>query len=216
MSQENNPFSKEDYLANDGMLTTVWGPSLWHFLHCMSFNYPVSPTPSQQREYMSFIKNLIHVLPCRSCRENLTKNFRKLPLKQEHMKNRESFSRYVYDLHEVVNTMLHKTSGLSFHQVRERYEHFRARCTKEHSKAALHSLATQSRRKGKGKGKRKEKGCTEPLYGSKAKCILRIVPQKSQTRTFDMHKSCLKKKLKGGSFDKRGAFHLHTKRRKII
>ena len=26
------------------MLTTVWGPSMWHYLHTMSFNYPNNPT----------------------------------------------------------------------------------------------------------------------------------------------------------------------------
>jgi predicted NAD-dependent protein-ADP-ribosyltransferase YbiA (DUF1768 family) len=31
------------------MLTTIWGPSQWHFLHTMSFNYPVKPTPEQKK-----------------------------------------------------------------------------------------------------------------------------------------------------------------------
>ena len=26
-------FTKKHYNAGDGMLTTVWGPSLWHYLH---------------------------------------------------------------------------------------------------------------------------------------------------------------------------------------
>ncbi len=33
-------FSKKDFSAGDGFLTTVWGPALWHSLHTMSFNYP--------------------------------------------------------------------------------------------------------------------------------------------------------------------------------
>ena len=37
-------FKQQDYESSDGMLTYVWGPSLWHFLHTMSFNYPVNPT----------------------------------------------------------------------------------------------------------------------------------------------------------------------------
>ena len=32
-------YSNEDYNSGDGMLTTVWGPSMWHYLHTMSFNY---------------------------------------------------------------------------------------------------------------------------------------------------------------------------------
>ena len=31
-------FSKKDYSSGDGMLTSVWGPSLWHSLHTISFS----------------------------------------------------------------------------------------------------------------------------------------------------------------------------------
>ena len=33
----NKTFKKKDFESGDGMLTTVWGPSIWHFLHTMSF-----------------------------------------------------------------------------------------------------------------------------------------------------------------------------------
>jgi MoxR-like ATPase len=50
------------------------------------------------------------------------------------MASRETFSRYVYELHETVNKMLHKKSKLTYCDVRERYEHFRSRCTEEKPK----------------------------------------------------------------------------------
>ena len=37
-------YSLNDYNSGDGMLTSVWGPGMWHVLHTMSFNYPVKPT----------------------------------------------------------------------------------------------------------------------------------------------------------------------------
>ena len=40
-----------------------------------------------------------------------------------------------------------------------------------------------------------EKGCTEPLYGDKSKCILKIVPQETQCDTFQIEKSCIKRTL---------------------
>ena len=113
------------------MLTSVWGPSMWHYLHTMSFNYPVNPTEDDKKNYMNFILMLEKVLPCKYCRMNLTTNFKNLPLTMASMKSRETFSRYIYDLHELVNTMLKKKSGLSYCDVRERYEHFRARCVEE-------------------------------------------------------------------------------------
>ena len=51
-------FKKKDYLSGDGMLTSVWGPSMWHFLHIMSFNYPINPTPEDKSNYRNFILNI--------------------------------------------------------------------------------------------------------------------------------------------------------------
>ena len=127
-------FNKKHYSAGDGMMTAVWGPSLWHYLHMTSFNYPTNPTEKDKKHYREMILNLQHTLPCKYCRINLCKNFKTLPLKMCHMKNRDTFSRYVYQLHEVVNKMLGKSSGLTYCDVRERYEHFRARCTKSKKK----------------------------------------------------------------------------------
>ncbi len=181
-------FKKKDFISGDGMLTSVWGPSMWHFLHTMSFNYPVNPTEDDKKNYMNFILMLEKVLPCKYCRMNLTTNFKNLPLTMANMKSRETFSRYIYDLHELVNTMLKKKSGLTYCDVRERYEHFRARCVEEKPKI-FKVLKAKTLKKKQG-----EKGCTEPLYGKKSKCIIKIVPQDEKTDTFQVDNKCLKKR----------------------
>ena len=89
-------FTKKQYNSGDGMLTTVWGPGLWHYLHTMSFNYPVNPTTQDKKYYKNFIVNLQYTLPCKYCRINLTKNFKQMPIRPCHMANRAAFSRYVY------------------------------------------------------------------------------------------------------------------------
>lgn len=177
-------FTRKDYNAGDGMLTTVWGPPMWHYLHTMSFNYPVNPTKEDKRNYRDFVLNLRYVLPCKYCRMNLKTNLRQMPLTMTHMKDRESFSRYIYELHELVNRMLKKSSGLSYCDVRERYEHFRARCTDENPK--LFKFKRLNTRK------KKEKGCTEPLYGKKSKCVLNIVPQDEKVATLKIDDKCVK------------------------
>jgi hypothetical protein len=177
-------FTKKDYNAGDGMLTSAWGPALWFYLHMMSFNYPVEPTSEDKIKYKEIIENLQFVLPCKYCRQNLANNLKKKPLEMCHMKNRETFSRYIYELHELVNKMLGKKSNLSYCDVRERFEHFRARCTEEKPKIF----------KFKKTFKKKEKGCTEPLYGKKSKCIINIVPQEDKSATFQMDKKCIKKR----------------------
>ena len=127
--------------------------------------------------------SLQYVLPCKHCRENLTNNYKAHPLKDCVFKDRESFSRYVYQLHEIVNKMLGKKSGLTFCQVRERYEHFRARCTEEKPKIFKFRKTKKSR---------EEAGCTEPLYGKKAKCVINIVPVNKKCDTLNIDEKCIK------------------------
>ena len=169
-------YSNNDYNSNDGMLVSVWGPGTWHLLHTISFNYPVNPTLEEKKHYREFVLSLQNVLPCGKCRKNLVKNFKKLPLTMAAMENRSTFSRYIYELHEVINKMLKKKSGLTYDQVRERYEHFRARCVKN-------------------KTQKREKGCVVPLYGEKSKCVLKIVPQDTECDTFQIDDKCVKKRF---------------------
>jgi hypothetical protein len=177
-------FTKKDYNSGDGMLTSVWGPPMWHYLHTMSFNYPVKPSLEDKIHYKNFVINLQYVLPCKYCRMNLTNNFKKKPLQMCHMKSRETFSRYIYELHELVNKMLKKKSNLAYCDVRERYEHFRSRCTEEKPTIFTFKKAKTL--------KKREKGCTEPLYGKKSKCVINIVPVENKTATFQIDKKCIK------------------------
>lgn len=176
-------FTYNDFNSGDGMLTSVWGPSLWHSLHTISFNYPMKPTKEEKTNYRNFILHLKYVLPCKYCRLNLRENLKCLPLTMKHMKSRETFSKYVYDLHELINKMLKKKSNISYSEVRERYEHFRARCNKgKNIRKTIKKL-------------KKESGCIEPLYGKKSKCIIHIVPQDTKCETFKMNKKCETKRI---------------------
>jgi hypothetical protein len=177
-------FQKKDFSSGDGMVTKIWGPAAWHFLHTISFNYPVNPSTEDKKYYRDFIMNLQYVLPCKYCRINLKNNLKKKPLNVCFMKNRDTFSRYVYELHELVNNMLGKKSHLTYCDIRERYEHFRSRCTEENPKVFTFKN-TSTRRK-------KETGCTEPLYGKKSKCVINIVPQEDKSASFKIDKECIK------------------------
>jgi hypothetical protein len=79
--------------------------------------------------------------------------------------------------------MLNKVSGLSYEDVRERYEHFRARCVKDKN--------TDTKDKNT-----HEKGCTEPLYGEKSKCLLKIVPLDTKCDTLEIDNKCIKVRLR--------------------
>jgi hypothetical protein len=153
------------------MDTRFWGPSGWKLLHHATFQYK----KELEREYKAFLETIPYILPCKYCRMNLEKNFKAVPLHWSDMKDRYSFSYYIYRLHEHINQMLNKSSGLSYEDVRERYEHFRARCS---------TVVTTV-----------EKGCTESLYGKKSKCVLKIVPQETKCKTFQMNRSCKKRRI---------------------
>lgn len=172
-------FNKNDFNSGDGMMTSIWGPPMWHVLHTISFNYPVKPTKEQKKHYFNFYNNLQNILPCKYCRDNIVKNMEKIPLNMKVFKNRENLSTWVYELHEIVNKMLNKVSGLSYDDIRQRYETFRARCIVKDSKLNSENI---------------EKGCTEPLYGNKSQCILNIVPKDARKNSLIIDKHCILKK----------------------
>jgi hypothetical protein len=187
-----NPFNENDFNSGDGMLTAVWGPSLWHSLHTISFNYPIKPSNEDKKNYYKFFLSLRHVLPCKYCRLNYIKNIKSVPLNMKTMKSRYTLSKWVYELHEEINTMLGKKSNLSYDDVRLRYEMFRSRCLTPINKKS--NSSKKSKKSNSKKGKVKELGCIQPLYGKKSKCVINIVPKDKKCKTFNIDKQCILKK----------------------
>lgn len=167
-------FSKEHYESGNGMMTSIWGPGLWHSLHTISFNYPVLPTKQQKKQYYDFFLSLQHVIPCGKCRDNFKTNLKDVPFSMSVMESRYTFSKYVYDFHEHINKMLNKKSGLTYEMVRDRYEMFRARCNND---------------------KTTEIGCVHPFSGIKTKCILRVIPQDDNIVSLDIDNKCFSSQI---------------------
>jgi hypothetical protein len=178
MSSKTKIFNNEDYNSPDGMMTSIWGPPMWHTLHTISFNYPVNPSIEDKKNYYNFFISLKDILPCRYCRDNLKDNLKKNPLNIKVFKSRETLSKWVYLLHEKINSLLNKKSNLTYEDVRDRYENFRSRCLNNNEIT-----------------KTKELGCTKSLYGIKSKCIINIVPKSSSLKTFNMDKKCIIKNM---------------------
>jgi len=202
-------FTKEQYNSDYGMITYIWGPLLWHFLHIISFNYPVDPCDFNKKNnlvdhqvensYYYFIFLLQFILPCKTCRDNLKKNLESLHFftrKAQIMKSRESFSRFIYELHEVINKMLNKTSNLSYEQVRDFYEHFRANCSKNLNKTNDNTDKTYKKNKNDKKNK-SHLGCDKLEHNSstrvKPKVVIYFVPFTKNIKTTKVHKKCMMK-----------------------
>jgi len=82
--------------------------------------------------------------------------------------------------------MLDKEIVITYNEVRDRYEHFRARCSEKEKKADIAR---------KQKNAKKELGCNTSLHGVKSKCVISIVPKKSKRQNFKMDKKCQTKKI---------------------
>ena len=186
MPTKKTVFSQNDYDSKDGFLTYVWGPSMWMTLHIISMNYPCAPTPQQKKQYKTFFDSLQHILPCGKCRDNLKDNLKTTNYGMHVFKNRNTLSKWVYDLHCCINTMLGKKNVISFENVRHLYENFRARCS---LKTSMKGGGKRSHSKTK---KHRESGCTIPVSGMKSQCVLNILPMsKSRKKTMKIHKKCL-------------------------
>lgn len=116
---------------NNGLITKIWGPVVWEALHCIAFGYPIEPTDEQKKSYKDFFTNLMNVLPCKFCRDSY-KDFitteENTVLKDCDMDNRESLTRWLYKIHNRVNLKLGINYKISYEDIVNKYESYRAKC----------------------------------------------------------------------------------------
>lgn len=162
------------YNSKDGIMTSIFGPVFWTAIHLVSFNYPPEPTAEQKKAYKTWLLATGDILPCRYCRDNFACNLRNAGMCDAVFDSRDSFSRFCFKLHEVVNEMLGKKSTLEFEEVRDRYEAFRAGCA---TKQPL--------------GNGIERGCVAPLYERvKGRSVIHIKPQSEMGPSMIVDPSC--------------------------
>jgi hypothetical protein len=107
------------------MDTRFWGPSGWRLLHTITFTYDESDR--SRLYYKNFFEALPFVLPCKFCRSSLTEYYRQLPCQDEVLSTKETLTKWMYNIHNLVNYKL-RTQGLnptkdpSFESVKKFYE----------------------------------------------------------------------------------------------
>lgn len=129
---------------NNGLITKIWGGAGWTFNHSVTFGYPLEPTEEQKSKYKNYFFSLGDVLPCRYCRESYQKFITTgdTALTDDSLKNRETLTKWFYRVHEAVNAKLEINYGVTYDDLVDKYESFRARC---------------------GKSTKTTKGCVAPL-----------------------------------------------------
>lgn len=117
-----------------GMMSKVWGPPAWLFLHCVTLCYD----PKRKKAYRTFFTELKNVLPCGTCRKNYTKIITKGPLKIKKaiFESKESLTEWFFKVHTKVQSDIYQKTKLekdkpvskSSFQWNALYERFRAQC----------------------------------------------------------------------------------------
>lgn len=120
--------------SRNGLMTKIWGPHGWVFLHSVTFGYPLNPTVEDKEKFKKFFELIGDILPCKFCRESY-KDFivdkeNGTELNDEVMKDRESFTKWFYEIHNAVNKKLGMDYGIKYEDVVMRYESYRAQCIK--------------------------------------------------------------------------------------
>ena len=146
--------------ADNGMMTKVWGPAGWMFLHSVAFGYPQEidgkdPEHVMKRQsYKLFFESIGHVLPCKYCRESYQQYARDMPI-DNFLDTRRGLCRWLYAIHNMVNEKLDVPKGEipTFEAVEKFYEKLRAKCTRTV----------------------KAKGCTDPVDGRPKRCRIDVI-----------------------------------------
>lgn len=117
---------------NNGLVTAVWGPALWTSLHSITFGYPIQPTEEQKNDYKQLFTLIGKTMPCKYCRESYSHFIITEPtiLNDTVMTNRQTLTKWLYDIHERVNQKLNKNYAKTYDQIVQEYETSRAKCSK--------------------------------------------------------------------------------------
>ena len=162
--------TSSDPNSKNGMMTKVWGPAGWLFLHCVTFGYPENPdlydienglAPGTTRSrYKRFFMEIGNILPCKYCRESY-KDFIKVDAIDINLKNRSSLIEWLWRIHNKINLKLVLNyCDATITNIKNRYETFRAKCNAlSPSEIKLNS----------------EKGCITPADGIPKKCKIEII-----------------------------------------
>lgn len=117
-------------MSSNGMITKIWGPSLWISLHTITFGYPIKPTLHHKETYKIFFILIGDILPCKYCRESYKEFISSghTKISDETFANRNNLTRWLYDIHNKVNAKLSVNYFTTYDDLVLKYESYRAKC----------------------------------------------------------------------------------------
>jgi hypothetical protein len=160
----------QDPNVDNGIMTKVWGPPGWLFLHSIAFGYPYAINPNNPKHVIRreatrrYFTDTGFILPCKYCRESYQDFIKQIPI-DDNLGSRKSLTKWLYVIHNKVNDKLGvpKCRIPSFEEHTAEYEAFRAKCSKTTSAERINNMA---------------KGCVVPADGTTKKCFLKVIKTK--------------------------------------
>ena len=127
---------------NNGLITKIWGGPGWTFGHSVTFGYPVEPTEEHKIKYRNYFIALGDVLPCRYCCESYKRiiSTGETALTDEVLANRANLTKWFWRVHNATNDKLEMDYGITYEDLVDRYESFRAKCGQSVSKGCVAPL----------------------------------------------------------------------------
>jgi Erv1 / Alr family/Mimivirus sulfhydryl oxidase R596-like, C-terminal domain len=124
-----NFFIEYIIMESEGLYTQVWGPAFWQTLHNITFNYPYNPTEDDKDKYYNFFTSIAHVLPCSSCRKNYSNHIKEGSTKLTHeaFESRDSLTKWLYNLHKKVSTVLGFNDGITYEMMCKKHNSYIAK-----------------------------------------------------------------------------------------
>lgn len=95
-------------IFNTGLNSNIWGSGAWVFVHSITLTYPNNPTEHDKQTYKSFFETLGYLLPCNQCANHYNDFIKSNPINDSVLENKESITRWLYNLHNNVNHILNK------------------------------------------------------------------------------------------------------------
>lgn len=116
--------------TNNDLLTKIWGPHFWISLHSVTFGFPDKPTSIQKTQYKKYFELVGDVLPCHYCRNSYKKfiSYGSTKLTDKVFENKNSLTKWLYDIHNAVNRKLSVDYGVSYDDVVKKYETYKSDC----------------------------------------------------------------------------------------
>jgi len=152
---------------DNGMMTKIWGPPGWLFLHCITFGYPYKIIPKNEEhikrmeDTKNFFKYLGYVMPCKYCRLSYQEFIKQIPI-EKYLTSRDDLTYWLYLIHNKVNNKLEipNSNIPTFEEVQDKFETFRAKCTNTKKDEKEDNIT---------------KGCIKPADGTTKRCFLKII-----------------------------------------